>query len=281
MSLQAESCSILNSTDEFMVEIHRDYSDRILTITNMYTGDTWQHTWTYNGCGGTGRGAVSGETEVNAGRCFDYYRFNLSSGNSYSISKIIIDCKKADLVMYGDSVTGGDSYWPSSLLSKAWPQLIIEKLKGNAVTSAKSGTRAADIMFRIVNEIPYIKPKYVMITIGTNGQNTVSNLSQIVDYITSQGAICILNHIPANDNGNDRGNQVAMNAIIDQVRSSKSVRGADLDIPTSLAHDGVDVDKTQMWWEDYSWSQIWHHPNVKGSATIFARILRDVPEIFT
>ena len=115
-----------------------------------------------------------------------------------------------------------------------------------------------------------------MVTIGTNGGNTEENLSQLVEYIRSQGAIPILNNIPCNESGT----QVPINAVIEQVRQKYGIKGCRFDLATSLEHDGQHVDKTTMYFEDYDWGKIYHHPNVKGSLQMYTRTLLDVPEIY-
>ena len=274
------ACDILNSTDVFMVAITKHYQKVVVEITNMYSGQSIKAQYTNNGTGGVGRGAIG--TAINIGMQRDYYCVNLQSGSAFSISQIVITCAKCDLLIYGDSISEPEAYWPTNVFAKSWTQLVVKKMNRRALTSGRCGTSISALMERIVNELPFIKPKYVMVTIGTNGGNSVQNLSAMVDYIESQGAVCILNHIPANINSGGVSNTVAVNAIIDQVRAAKNVRGADFDIPTSLAHDGAAVDTTQMWWEDYGGAtgSVYHHPNEKGSANMFARLQIDVPEIF-
>ena len=118
-----------------------------------------------------------------------------------------------------------------------------------------------------------------MVTIGTNGGNTEENLTALVDYIRSQGAIPILNNIPCNESGT----QVSNNVIIERVRGKEGIKGCRFDLPTSLAGDGKEVDKSLMFWEDYTGSygwQIYHHPNEKGGRRMFEQTLTDIPEIY-
>src|SRR3546814_1832044 len=60
-----------------------------------------------------------------------------------------------------------------------------------------------------------------MVTIGTNGGNTEENLSELVEYIQSQGAIPILNNIPCNESGT----QIPINAVIEKVRQKYGING--------------------------------------------------------
>ena len=73
------------------------------------------------------------------------------------------------LLIYGDSITEPEGYYPTSLFPQAWTQLIIKELDGNAISSGRGGYTINEVRNYIANELPYIKAKYVMVTIGTNG----------------------------------------------------------------------------------------------------------------
>ena len=70
--------------------------------------------------------------------------------------------------------------------------------------------------------------------------------------------------------------------MIEKVRRKYKINGCRFDLATSLNHDGLEVDKSTMYYEDYSGSygQIYHHPNVNGSKRMFIRTLIDIPEIY-
>ena len=115
-----------------------------------------------------------------------------------------------------------------------------------------------------------------MVTIGTNSGNTEQNLTELVEYIIAQGSIPILNNIPSNESNS----QVEVNAMIDKIRQKYGLKGARFDIPTSLAHDGKEVDESTMWVEEYPFGSYRHHPNVKGARLMYLQTLIDVPEIY-
>ncbi len=69
------------------------------------------------------------------------------------------------------------------------------------MSSGRGGTTIKELTERIKNELPFLKAKYVMVTIGTNGGNTEKNLSELVEYIISTKSIPILNNIPSNESG--------------------------------------------------------------------------------
>jgi hypothetical protein len=202
------------------------------------------------------------------------------SGTSVLVKQITVYALKGHvkLLIYGDSITQPEGYFPTADYPQAWTQRIIEKLNGNAVSSGRSGGNINDVLERIKNELPFVKAQYVMVTIGTNGGNTEKNLSELVEYIISQGAVPILNNIPCNEHGT----QVDVNRMIEKVRQKYRINGCRFDLATSLNNDGREVDKTTMWLEDYTngWGQIYHHPNVKGGRKMFERSLADVPELY-
>lgn len=267
-----------DNSHQYLIAITKNYQDQIVSVTDVYTGATTSHTYTRNGTGGKGQGAVG--TEIITGMQYDYYMITVTSGSDQILlKKIIVEAGKYDLflTMYGDSITEPEGYYPTVDFSKAWTQLFVANCAGKAICSGRGGTTINQIMTRISNELPFIRSKYVMITIGTNGGNTYENLCELVEYIQSLGSTAIINHIPCNESGT----QVAVNAVIDQVRARYGIKGVDFDKATSLAEDGVTVDTDKMWWENISESQnIYHHPNVLGSAAMYARARIDCPELF-
>lgn len=273
-------CGLLsNYNHEFAISIKKYYMNYIVEIRDLNSGAYWKQTFTRNGQGGAGQGAIG--TLINVPMQWDMYGFQVTNG-SMSVSQIIITAPKCDILLYGDSITEPEAYYPLNQFPYSWTQLL-RKVAGRkkVVTSGRSGTVITQIMQRIANELPFIKPKYCMITIGTNGLSTFAELTELIQYIKSCDAIPILNHIPCyNNNGNTTG-FITANQIIDQIRQSENIKGADLDKATSINNDGQTLDETTMWLETYSDNSTYrHHPNMKGSERIITRILIDVPEIF-
>ena len=198
------------------------------------------------------------------------------------ISQILITAPKCDILCYGDSITEPEAYWPLNQFKYSWTQLL-KKMCGRkkVVTSGRSGTGLSEISQRIQNELPFVKPKYCMITIGTNGSWTVADMETLITYIKGLDVIPILNHIPCYDNNGDTTGFITINANVDTVRSDENIKGCDFDKATSIDNDGETFDETTMWLETYSDNTTYkHHPNVKGSQRMIARMLIDIPEIF-
>jgi hypothetical protein len=274
-----KAVSFLQANREYLVEIYHVYQQARLRIVDMQSGETAEVTAIHDGQGGVGKGAL--QPGFGVGMQWDHYCFGLTSGSFMLVKQITVYAlkKKVKLLMYGDSITQPEGYFPTKDFPMAWTQQIINKMDGDAMSSGRGGARIDMLLHYIKNELPFIETKYVMVTIGTNGGNTEAKLIQLVDYIKSQGAIPILNNIPSNESGT----QVAENVIIDQVRNKSGLKGCRFDLATSLTGDGKTVDKSTMYWEDYTGSygwQVYHHPNEKGGKKMFDQSLIDTPEIY-
>ncbi|WP_090388627.1 SGNH/GDSL hydrolase family protein [Niabella drilacis] len=268
--------SFLNPGHDYLVEVHRDYQAAMFKLIDLHTGASDSITVTMDGTGGERAGAVGPGFSV--GLQHDYYSFGLLEGAGICVKQMTVLSKACNLLLliYGDSITEPEGYFPTADFPASWTQLVRQQIRGKVVTSGRGGCTIKEVLERIKNELPFVKAKYVMITIGTNGGNTEQNLSTLVEYIRSQGAIPILNNIPANESGS----QVPVNAVIEKVRQKYKIKGARFDKATSLHFDGAVVDKITMWHEDYDFGQIYHHPNVKGSRLMYLQTLTDIPEIY-
>ena len=273
-----KTVDFLQGGREYAVEIYHIYQQAKVRIVDKQTGEEAEITAVHDGTGGIGAGSV--QAGFSMGMQWDHYCFGLVRGTSMLVKQITVYALKGHvkLLLYGDSITQPESYFPTADFPLSWTQQIIGRLNGNAVSSGRSGGNINDVLERIKNELPFVKAQYVMVTIGTNGGNTEKNLSKLVEYIQSQGAVPILNNIPCNEHGT----QVDVNRMIEKVRQKYRINGCRFDLATSLKGDGQEVDKTTMYWENYTngWGQIYHHPNVKGSLQMFNRTLIDIPEIY-
>jgi hypothetical protein len=268
----------LHPDHDYLVEIYHAYQKNTVQIIDIHTGVSDRLEITNDGPGGYGVGVENSGFYV--GSQHDYYCFGLQEGDFMLVKQVSVVAGAADLflLIYGDSITEPEGYFPTNDFPLAWTQLIMKHARGKSMSSGRGGCTIHHVLERIKNELPYIKAKYVMVTIGTNGGNTEENLSELVEYILSQGSIPILNNIPCNESGTQR----EANRLIETVRQKYNLKGCMFDIATSLNHDGEEVDKSTMYHEDYtgSWGQIYHHPNVKGSRLMYTRTLIDVPELY-
>lgn len=262
----------------YAIEIEKNYQNLNIKITDMMTGDVFTQTYTKDGSGGAGSGAVGPDNGVPMQ--YDYYFCYTMAGTNLTLRHLNVKAETCDVLLYGDSITEPEAYYPTADFPKSWTAQLIAQSSKKVITSGRSGTNINELITRIPNELPFLGCKYVMVTIGTNGGNTEAKLTQVVNLIRQYDAIPILNHIPCYDNNGNTTGFIADNALIDTVRSNETITGCNFDLCTSFAYDGVSVNRTMMWLEDYSGSTYYHHPNIKGSAAMVAQLKLDTPEIF-
>ena len=279
MPATEKTVNFLQGGRDYLIEVYHIYQQAKIRIVDVLTGAEAEIIATHNGVGGYGAGAVN-PNGFNVGMQYDYYCFGLHSGTSMLVKQMTVYALKGKvkLLIYGDSITQPEGYFPTADFTNAWTQRIISRLNGDAMSSGRGGAIIDTVLKYIQNELPFIKAEYVMVTIGTNGSNTEAKLSRLVEYIRAQGAIPILNNIPCNESGTQVGN----NALIDNVRRKYGIKGCWFDLATALNGDSREVDKSLMYWENYTngWGEIYHHPNEKGGQKMFERTLMDVPEIY-
>lgn len=277
-TFDSETCSFL-SEGVYSVELTKNYQSLKIRITKMTSGEVFTKEYVNNGTGGVGEGAQG--VANNVPMQYDYPGCNKVSGTDIILIKINVFCEQADVVLYGDSISEPEAYYPTDDFSKSWTQLLINNSSLKIVTSGRSGTTITKIKERIKWELPFINAKYCVITIGTNGGNTVENLTEIVNYIKKLGVVPILNHIPCFDNNGDTTGFFTINQMIDTVRQNTSIKGCDFDKCTSLNYDGQSLNPDTMYLETYSGGATYrHHPNTLGSAAMFAQLKNDLPELF-
>lgn len=274
-----QEVAFLEGEREYILEIYHLYQVAVIRLVDIQTEEVSEIRVEHDGQGGVGEGAL--QAGFNVGMQWDHYCFGLVQGSSMLIKRVTVSSMKdkVKLLLYGDSITQPEGYFPKKDFHKSWTQMIITNLKGNAMSSGRGGGTINTVLEYIKNELPYVEAEYVMVTVGTNGGNTEDNLTELVNYIKANGAIPILNNIPCNESGT----QVENNELIERVRAKTGIKGCLFDLVTSVDGDGKTVDKSMMYWEDYSGSygwQIYHHPNEKGGAAMFARTLMDIPAIY-
>lgn len=269
----------LEGDREYDIEIYHIYNKAIVRVKEVSGKGAAEAVAVNDGKGGCNSGQLQEGFAV--GMQWDHYCFRLSAGAGVTVSRMTVLSlkKKARLLIYGDSITQPEGYFPAANFKDAWTQRIIAREGFNAMSSGRSGCNINDLLVFIRNELPYIKARYVMVTIGTNGGNTYENLTELVQYIKSRGMIPILNNIPCNESGT----QIPCNEVIAKVRADQDINGCLFDAATSLAGDGKEVNKSMMFHEDLvkelNWD-VYHHPNWDGGKAMFERTLVDTPEIY-
>lgn len=271
------SVGFIKPNVEYFVIIDKTYQRQSITIKSMQ-GQEVQIDLINDGPGGCGRGVVN-SNPTSFAMSNGSYKLSLRGGNPFLCSSINVSTpyNSIVLILYGDSISNPESYFPSKLFSLSWTQLIRNKVP--LTISSGTGGGTIDVVFeRMKSELPYLDVKNVMITIGTNGGNTIEKLSKMIEFLLSLNINPILNHIPCNE-GN---NQIEVNKMIDIVREKYGITGADFDKATSIDGNGLLLDRSLMFWEDYGPDYIlqahdyWHHPNEKGSRAMYKQFCEDV-----
>lgn len=131
-----------------------------------------------------------------------------------SISVFALLKERPLIGFYGDSITEGDEVRyvdPDSSYKDRFATLIGNRLGRPYYVSGRQGGTVIGLMDRMRDEIPVLRPRFAYVQIGTNGQNTVARLNEMIDFLQSYGVQVILNTVTV------RGNSTAINAEILQV----------------------------------------------------------------
>lgn len=209
---------------------------------------------------------------------FDKYKFGrLSGSNPVVISEISIVSLLKDrpyIGFYGDSITEGNivgAVNKTPYYRDRFANLIGEKLGKPYFVSARSAGGILGVLARIQTELLALLPKYIFVTVGTNGNNTVANLNQLIDYCEGLGVKVILNLIPLYDGGT-----AGANAIIQNVVNARGLMCVQTNRATSVNGDGVTKDNSKFANE----GGVYIHPNEAGNLAIYKRALIDIKSVF-
>lgn len=160
------------------------------------------------------------------------------------------------VVFIGDSITEG--YGTKS--DECWAVLCCDYF-GNSVNMGRSGATLPVHSQKQIDELlPVVKPKYVVVTIGTNGGNTASNLATMVESIKALNAVPIVNYIYRKT-----GDVTSVNDMI----AALNVMGSRFDYATSINNDLAQAQDTSLFISDKL------HLNVTGNKKVFERFVAD------
>lgn len=210
-----------------------------------------------------------------AGSQLSYYGFSWGAGSvAPKLSKLSVHMPENPIVAFvGDSITEGygmNNISGNSSFANRFSELARVAI-GDCVISAASSGVINDVIEKFDSEFSIYKPKYLFVTIGTNGSvemNSITNYTQIKTLCENNGIKLILNHIPA---GGPNANVYykEKNANIDAV----SEDGVKFDIATAVNNDINNGGDIALLTDGI-------HPNYNGSLKMFNRIKVDKPELF-
>lgn len=194
---------------------------------------------------------------------YDYPAFTVIEGTAslYNLKVLIEDSRNCYLYIIGDSLTEGVGTMPVD----GWAYKVAKAIP-NTIVSGRGGATINSVIRKIDDECKFLKPKYVMFMIGTNGGNTREKLATLIDKIKSMGAIPIGCYIPCNKNGS----QTSVNKLLDDF-DIKKIR---MDIATSIDYILANGFDSSLFVADGV------HLNEKGNVRMYNRVLIDCPEIF-
>lgn len=179
----------------------------------------------------------------------------------YKMLTIIPNSSKTYLYIIGDSITEGVMVKPDN----AYAYMLANKIP-NTIVSGRGGGNINGVLVKLETEARLLKPKYIMVTIGTNGGNTLEKLNQLIEKINDIGSIPIINCVPCTSTST----QSAINNPILSL-GTKCVR---FDIATALNYD------LSQGYDPSLFNNDGVHPNEDGYEKMYNRVIMDVPEIF-
>lgn len=225
-------------------------------------------------------------TTPNDARYYGYFNDKpmcyVESGNIY-LYNLIVDyhhnqSNKYKLVIYGDSITEG---YEAEDYTNGYAYRIANAVGNDRVKiSARSSGTIENILARIDNELSNIRTDYVMVTIGTNGGNTIENLTQLINKIKEYGAIPIINHVPCDYYNTAQGIDeeelyLSRNRTIDEaiLANGGNIDCVRMDVATAKDHIPANGANRSMFKDSI-------HPTDVGHELIFKQALIDCPYLF-
>ena len=165
-------------------------------------------------------------------------------------------CHNRKLSIFGDSITEG---WAAGV--DGWAHLVARHIgKAFCQVSGRDTSTIDDVTARVRAECASNPPQYIMVTIGTNGGNTLAKLQSLIDLILSYNSIPILNHVSS---------PASANTLIDQAIASYPetfIGCCKMDEAVALGDSYSGTDGT--------------HPNATGHNLMYQQVIKDMPELF-
>lgn len=240
---------IVNTNDlEYYLEIGRKRRELYGAITNYRTGKRYEYTIVESGS----------NLIYPCGWLYDIPTVSQISGSQAYLQNI--KCyvpTDVKIVFLGDSITEGFG----TKSDECWATLCCDYF-GNSINMGRSGARLPQHTQIQINELlPFVKPKYVVVTIGTNGENTPERLNTMVDSIKKLNAIPIVNHIYRKTSS-----VVSVNNDI----AALNLPSARFDYATSIDNDLNKGQNTSLFL-----SSDLLHLNIEGNKKVFERFIAD------
>jgi len=193
------------------------------------------------------------------------YAFGLNAGTPFKISSVSVVLPLADNLFVGDSISNGAKLEPNYGSFMAKHTTLIGKRLGSYVISAMSGESGSfTAIDRFDVEYSFIKPKLIIVCIGTNSGFSATVANSFITKATAIGARVIFNYIPI------IATSVAVNAVIDALPATN--RGARFDKATAIGGVIANGKDNTLFVDGV-------HPNVAGSEKMRQRFFIDMVDL--
>ena len=163
-------------------------------------------------------------------------------------------------VFIGDSITEGSKLaW-----SDVWANKSIVYL-GSGVNCGRGSGQIKHALLCASDILPAIAPKYVVVTIGTNGTPILAQYKNLIALIKRVNAIPIINHIPMNSKTGS-GSTSEVNAVV-KTLGVDSVR---FDVATAIDNNISQGQNLSLFNADKL------HPNASGGIALYNQFISDL-----
>lgn len=207
---------------------------------------------------------------TNIARVWGCGRVDVTTGSIILVNmSMYVNSKKyPKLFIIGDSYV--ENY--SRPYNYSYARILYDILDGDVAISGAGGNTSSAILRRLINELPYIHPRYIIVNTGVNDRNITSdlyiqNMNNIINNILSLNITPILVTCPR---VMDTDNIETMTTINNFVRTS-GYKYIDLAYALSTG-DGITQDSSK-----FNTDKI--HPNNKGADAIINWISANFPEL--
>lgn len=160
----------------------------------------------------------------------------------------------------GDSITEGSKVsWADTWANKSILYL------GSGVNCGRGSGKINHALRCAEDILPAVSPKYVVVTIGTNGTPTSEEFQRLIALIRHVNAIPIINRIPMN-NKTGSGSTAEVNAIVETLGCDSVM----FDVATALNNDTAQGQDASLFNSDHL------HPNAAGGIAMYNQFIADL-----
>ena len=203
--------------------------------------------------------AGSGNEGINpGGKMFDSPIWYVGSGTPYLQNLYATCLRNAKVFIVGDSITAGaHTTWDTS-----WAPMAAAFF-GNSLTGGRGSGHVICCLNELRSLLPVVKPKAVVVTIGTNYDSNVAKsgyvglFKSIINVIKAFGAVPVINNVCACDARN-----TGLTIINEVVNELKQI-GCRFDLATSINNDWEDGQNNTYYYTDKV------HLNVAGNTLLY------------